>query len=228
MEKTRFVSVYDRENILLKLFNFQSFFQMNPKFFECASLLTSAPSAELYFAVQNESIIYFLTIARQKCHSLFAELVRPIEKLYDHASELKRRKIDIPPVSKEEAWATYKGFIKSLAFSFVAFAKELPGFERMCQHDFITVVLINMSIFIPLLNSRINKGDDYQLVIGSTLIDKNYLMEFFGKSILDTFIETSQNLNGLSLTNEETSLLLPFIVTSTSIGFFLGGIFFLF
>ena len=218
--KTGLINIYDRENFLRKFFNFQSFFQVNPKFFEAANILTKTTLEELYFTMENENILYFFTVARDKCHFLYNQLIKPIDKLLELANEFKRNNTEVKNVSKEEAWNAYKNYIKNLAGSFVSFAKELPGFDKMCQHDFTSIVEANISIFFAFSNTKLHKDNDFFIVFGDVVIDQYLMADFFGNSIYESFCECSANIKSLNLTNQEISLLLPFIITSSSKQFY--------
>jgi hypothetical protein len=210
----------ERDENVKKKCNLNTMFNSNPKFCESVNILTSSTLQEPIFSMENENVLYLLTVVRTKVHRLYAQLVGPLERKTEITKEILRKNIKMPLVQKEQAWEAYKSFIKNLTSIIFSFVNELPGFDKVCQHDLTSLVDNSVPILLPFLNSKLYIDGEFYLLLGSFLVDKFLFMEFFGKTIYDSYTEFMNNIQRLNLTNEEISLLIPFILTSPSKLFF--------
>ena len=223
-KRSNMLDLYERDEYIRKNFNLDTLFRVNPKFYESANMLTNSTLQELIFSMENENVLYLLTVVRTKVHRLYAQLVRPLERKTEITKEILRKNIKLPQVQKDEAWQAYKSFMKSYSSIVVSFVKELPGFDKVCQHDLTSIIEHSLSIFYPFLNTKLYIDGEFYIILGNFLVDKFLFMEFFGKTIYDSYTEFMNNIQRLNLTNEEISLLIPFILTSPSKLFFLSTI----
>ena len=211
-KNTNTIDLNERDEYIRKNFDLDIFLKLHSKASETTNLLNNV---DLFFNMDNENMLYFLTLIRDKVNNLYIDFLKPVQDKIELANEIIRNNINVSTAPKEEAWAIFKNYLSKLAPTFVEFAKELPGLDRFCQHDFCKIVDINFPVFYGFLNTKLYINNELYLVLENTRIDRNAFEQFFGTLLCFSIFEFHECLNNLNLTNQETALLFPFILTST-------------
>ena len=218
-KKPNLIDLNDRDEYIKKNFDLEIFLKSHTKLNESKSILTKASLEELFFNMENENMLYFLTVIRDRVHQLYLEFVKPVMEKVEYAHQIINKRVyvieghNLPREQTEQVWATFKDYFKNLAPYFVAFAKQLPGFENICQHDFTSIVDDNISVLYGFRINHLHINDEFYLTFGNVQITKRLLNEFYGASMTDSIFEFHENLSSLNLKTHEVALLIPFILT---------------
>lgn len=206
------VDLNNRDEYIRKNFDLDIFLKSQTKTTETTNLLTNQ---DLFFDMDNENMLYFLTLIRDKVNQVYIEFTKPVQKNIQLAYEIIDNVVHVPTAAKEDAWNIFLSYLKTLAPSFVNFVIELPGLSTFCQHDFTTIIDNNLPVLFAFLNTKLYINNELYLVIENTRIDRNAFEQFFGALLCFSIFEFHESLNNLNLKNEELALLIPFILTST-------------
>ena len=100
---------------------------------------------------------------------------------------------------------------------FISYARDIPGFESICQHDFLAIIKDNMPVLFGFRITKLFINDECYLLSDKILFNKMRLKQFFCDDVCSYLFEFHKSLNSLSLTNKEFALLIPLVLTSLGI-----------
>ena len=217
-KKQYLIDLNERDDYIRKHFDLDSFFKINKKFYETQSFLNNNFSMEeSFFDTENENILYLLTIIRENANKLYNDFIKPVEQDVKQSNEKLKHPENLNKeieYTRENLWPIFKEFLKSLVPNFVSYAKELPGFSEICQHDFTTLLDDNLPSLFAFRLSKLYRNNESYLVVANIHFDRNLKTLLFGNEIMDPIFEFHMELIDLCLTNNEIALLIPFILSS--------------
>ena len=205
----------DREEYIRKNFNLEYFFKSNPKLYESAVLLKNASLEELFFDIGNESVLYILVIVRDKVIKAYNEILMPVE--IEGNVSVSNNQASNEELKVDQVWPLLRDYLKSSASYYMPYMNELPGFEDISQTDLNLLISHNLPVFLRFKFGRLFVNDELHLVLNNIRINRGWLNQFFGEIICNYFFEFVELVDSLNLTNYETALLVPYLLTITGI-----------
>lgn len=185
--------------------------------YESSTIITNMPFNDL-FLTESDNILLLLTLIRDKVHQLYIELTKPNEMYIERAKELIKNNIKIfegHDAPEKEVYDAYMEDMQNHAQIFVSFVKNLPGFNNICQKDLTSIINGNLP---NLLGFKITKlyinGESYFCMKNNLQLTRDWHIRLFGEAHSNAIFEFHNKLSSLKLTNQEMSLLIPFILTS--------------
>ena len=204
------IDLKDKDDYIRKNFNIEIFLKSQAKKTE-THLLTNE---DLFFNMNNENMLYFLTVICNKVKQEYQAFIKPTEKMLLIANDIINKRIWLPHPPKEESWTIFMDFLKKQVPSYIEYAKELPGLDDFCQHDFMTILDNNLSLLFSLKFAKLFIENENYVIIENYHFSKEIIMDTFGPIAGDLIINFLGKLNQLNLKDGELSLLIPFVLTS--------------
>nr|ASL70584.1 nuclear receptor [Brachionus plicatilis] len=163
------------------------------------------------------------SMLRDRCYQLYVQFSEKYEKQYDRALRVLRKQeasLVNENLSKAELW---ENFVKETSYhtktSFM-YVKQLPGFETIDPNDLITILDINIFILYGL---RVQKlfinGEHYIIHDNNVQFNRNNMYKCFGIDLTNRIMYYHARLNSLNMSNQEISLLIPYVLSSTKSDF---------
>lgn len=217
-------SLKEREKYIKENYDLDFFFKSQLKLYQSSRIITEKSYHDLFFNMENENILFLLTIIRDKVYQLYIELIKPLEKNIEQAHELIKNKIKTfegHEVTKEKAWQCHITEMKNQAQLFVAYGKSLPGFNNISSKDFTAIIGDNLAVLVGFKITKLYIKNECYYVIDHIQMCKYWLRKFFGEAILNNILDFHHKLNNLKLSNHELALMIPFVLTSTGLNAFI-------
>ena len=217
LSESSLITLHEKEYNIRKNLDSEWFF--NSKLLESSCLIKNTNIENLFFPTQTEFVL-FLSVVRDKVYEAYNEFIKSIIPNIDFAHNLINGKVDFIEdkiITPEEVKDIHKKYSKSLAPLFISYARDIPGFDSFCQHDFLAIIQDNMSVLFGFRITKLFINDECYLLSDKILFNKMRLKQFFGEDVCSYLFEFHKNLNSLSLTNKEFALLIPFVLTSLGI-----------
>lgn len=207
-----------RNSFFKQNLDLEFFFKNQSKLYESSTIITNMPFNELFFQTETDNILLLLTLIRDKVHQLYIDLTKPNEMYLQRAKELIKNNIKIfegHDAPEKEVYDAYMEDMQNHAHIFVSFVKNLPGFNNICQKDLTSIINGNLP---NLLGFKITKlyinGESYFCMKNNLQLTRDWHIRLFGEAHCNAIFEFHNKLSSLKLTNQEMSLLIPFILTS--------------
>ncbi|CAF0991456.1 unnamed protein product [Brachionus calyciflorus] len=173
--------------------------------------------SEQYLNKSNENQLIVLSLLRDKSYQIYREQTLKFEchemralkllelgnyeaprKIYDEETINKLRQLDMD-------------FLKNHVSSMFLILSELPGFQRVKEHDLNTMINGNFFSVLTLRTFRLFLNGDYFLMLDqNTQLNKEAFGIVAGEKVRDYIFEYIFNLKSLNLTPQEIGLLIPF------------------
>lgn len=201
----------------LQSFDMKLLFKSQPKFLQTNSLIPKTFFTELFLNSENESFLYLLSFIRDKVYQMYIEFVKPLENNIEYAKDLVKNNVKLfsgHDSSKEEVWRCYFNNISNFAKMYVFFAKELPGFNKICTEDFSKILNDCLPVIYGIRSTKLFHDGESYLLADHVQLTKKWIVELVGEANTDIIFSFHTKLNSLNLTNQELALLIPFVLTS--------------
>lgn len=116
----------------------------------------------------------------------------------------------------EEVWDAQIKSLSNFAKILCTYASQLPGFNKICPHDF--PLTINESVFClyGIHNSEFFINDECFIVTNNIQFSRKWLSQYLNEICLKNILNFFKNFNKFKLTKKEISLLMPFVITSVN------------
>ena len=218
--KTNKRCLKEREKYIKENYDLDFFFKSQLKLYQSSLIITEKSYHDLFFNMENENILFLLTIIRDKVYQLYIELIKPLEKNIEQAHELIKNKIKTfegHEVTKEKAWQCHITEMKNQAQLFVTYGKSLPGFNNISSRDFTAIIGDNLAVLVGFKITKLYIKDECYYIIDHIQMCKYWQRRFFGEAILNNILDFHHKLNNLKLSNHELALMIPFVLTSTGL-----------
>jgi hypothetical protein len=199
-------------------FDTKKLFKSHYKLFRAPCLINQKFFNDLFINSEKQNILFILSIIRDKCYQSFIEHTQSIQKNVAFVKDTLKKRLplnDSPPMAKDEAWEHFIKGLSDVIISYVAFTRELPGFNILNKQDFMVIINFNIPFIIPILISNLFINNESYINYNNKFITKKYMDQFFGLKISNYMFDFHRKFNNLSLTNQEIALLIPFILTSS-------------
>ena len=199
-------------------FDTKKFFKSNYKLFRAPCLIDQKFFNDLFINSEKENILFILSIIRDKCYQSFIEHTQSLQKNVAFVKDTLKKRLplnDNPPMTKDEAWGHFLKALSDIIISYVAFTRELPGFNILDKEDFTVIINFNIPFTLPVLISNLFINNESYINYNKKFVTKKYMDQFFGLKISNYMFDFHRKFNNLSLTNQEIALLIPFILTSS-------------
>lgn len=171
----------------------------------------------LNLSLENRLITSLVNVP---CYELYLKFTEKYDRQYDKAlrviQKLEASQIDenVPIVL---IWENIlKEFFNHTQQMF-KYAKQLPGFEKICTHDFL--LMLNSNIFVVFglrINQLIIDGENYLINSNNIQFDKKSMYKTFGLSLTNKIMYYHTKLTSFDLSKKEIALLIPYILSNTS------------
>ena len=191
--------------------------QFEPNLFQRSNIIPKTFFTELFVNTENESIIFLLSLIRDKSYQLYIDFTKPLESNLKIAKEIAQSNTKIFPGHDcciDEVWKSYTNELSSHIKAYVLYARELPGFNKMDVDDFSAI--LNDSI-PPIFGLKITKffiDDECYLLIDHIQLSRKWMNLLIGKNVSDIIFEFHNKLHSLNITNQELALIFPYVLTS--------------
>ena len=209
---------FELNHLISQNFDTKKFFKSHYKLFRAPCLISQKFFNDLFINSEKENILFILSIIRDKCYQSFIEHTQSLQKNVAFVKDTLKKRLplnDNPPMTKDEAWKHFLKALSDVIVSYVAFARELPGFNILNKEDFTVIINFNIPFTLPILISNLFINNESYINYNKKFVTKKYMDQFFGLKISNYMFDFHRKFNNLSLTNQEIALLIPFILTSS-------------
>jgi hypothetical protein len=217
--QTNMHSLFDKDLNNLKInFDFKQFMDSNIGVLKQSDIIPKTYFTSSYINNSNESFLVLLAIIRDKCYQLYNQLTKPFDQMYERAKELIRNKVtdfEGRNASKEDVYAKFLNVMTIHVKEYLLYTKDLPGFSKICINDLNAIHAENMAPMFTLKFHKLHINGECYLMADDIQITRKWSNEIAGIKATDFVFDFHQKLSDLKLTDQEMSLIFPFIMTST-------------
>jgi hypothetical protein len=148
----------------------------------------------------------------------FTEFSEPVIESRRKAMQLIRQgatEFDGRDADLKEVWAGLLMGIPQFVKQIIAFCKRIPGVSQVAPKDF--AALVNASVFDIYLVYRAPvfiDGQHYSWLSNGIQYTRAWMTKIIGEEMTNAIFAYEQELNELELTQRETALLIPYLLTS--------------
>ncbi|CAF0864713.1 unnamed protein product [Brachionus calyciflorus] len=190
-----------------------NFFESSSNFFNFQSILDSD--------LEKNRLIF--TILRDRCYQLYIQYTEKYEKQYEKALRVINKiegSLVNESIPKKVLWENFLKETFDHSKSLYAYAKQLPGFDTLCSDDFLKIINSNIFIMFGLRTHKLFiDGEHYLIHPNNVQFNRNNMYKTIGIDLTNRVLYYHAKLSSLNLTNQEISLLVPFMLTSTKSDF---------
>ena len=213
------VKLFDIEPVIIQNFDYKTLLNTNSKIFK--------PNTDIipdtYFTsklknTQNESLLILIPLLRDKCYQLYKVLMEPLEKNLEQAQFLVNNNIREFPGCNAPKEQVMSSLLKTLGVyikSYFLYAKDLPGFNKLCIEDLDTIHKEYCILVFTLFSNKLYINNECYLIFGDVQLTKKLMSLFVGNKAINYIFNFHKKLRDLNMTGYELSLLSPFLLTST-------------
>jgi hypothetical protein len=191
---------------------------------------TSTSLVERTYGPKNAAL-ELMFMLREKCYQMFLEFRRPTEGDYRRAVEIvarkkqaaKRGEIDeqLPighDTSKTRILSLLLAYFAENAKSMAIYAKQLPGFYRLCDQDLYAIVFNSTMAVLSFKTERLFIDGEHYTMLADDVQCSKYLMyqvnDLINPHLNDHIFAYYEMLLRLKLTDYELALLAPLVLSS--------------
>lgn len=168
--------------------------------------------------IENNILIF--TVLRDKCFQLFTEETEKYDAHFPRAMDLERKEAINPAnfdIPIKYVWENLFKEVQDHTIWLYTYAKNLPGFDRICSKDFIKIMNNNIFTTYGIKTTRLFKDNEYYLVHhDSYRYNRKQMLRTMGYELTEMVLDYHSKMNSLGLTDYELSILMPLVLTSTS------------
>jgi hypothetical protein len=120
-------------------------------------------------------------------------------------------------VSSKCMWELFMQEISYMTKSLFFYSKQYPGFDRLSSRDLVKMLVSNMLVVGGLRVHKLFINDDYYLICENNVqFSRRNMYKIFGVALTNAIFHYHSQLGSLCLSDQEVSLLVPYILTTTS------------
>ena len=144
--------------------------------------------------------------------------MEPLEKNLEQAQFLVNNNINEFPGCNTTKEHFMSSLLKTLGVyikSYLMYAKDLPGFNKLCVEDLDTIHKEYCILIFTLYSNKLYINNECYLIFGDVQLTKKRMSLFVGNKAISYIFNFHKKLKDLNMTGYELSLLAPFLLTST-------------
>lgn len=214
----------DKENLInfLTLRNVLSMCKTHPftNITDSTELVSTSYFSDIYMNTFNENILFVLSLMRDKCAQLFAQLRRTYDPYYQRMQRLHAQNLHRIQLSKESLppMTVIWGFVEKLLGEHVkataAYIRELPGFSRISVEDMAIILKCrSFAVFGLRVQYLFDEHNEYFMMADNIQLSRQVMEHGFGKPFTDYIFGYHDRLNKLGLTVSEIAVLCPLVIS---------------
>jgi hypothetical protein len=216
---TNFFTLFDVDPSYIKTnFDFKQFMNTDFKLFKPKDVIPKTYFTDSYINSSNENFLVLLAIIRDKCYQLYNQFTKSNQKLYERAKELIKNKVtefEGRNARKEDVYAKFLNQMTIHVKEYLLYTQDLPGFNKIAVEDLNAIHKENVAAMFTLKFHKLHINGECYFMADDIQITRKWSEEIAGVKASDFVFEFHQKLSDLKLTDQEMSLIFPFIITST-------------
>jgi hypothetical protein len=173
---------------------------------------------ENYFNTENESLLFLLPVLRDKCHQIYTEFLKQFKDDIERAHYLVSNNITVYDghnATKEEFMSCFFQYLAKQTKLCMNYASKIPGCNKLCADDYNKIIKQNYFALMNIHTIKLFFNNECFIMMNNMQLSRKWIVEVMGQKGCDYFFAFLNSLNSLKLTDQEMSLLIPFLLTST-------------
>ena len=176
-------------------------FSLNPELNFKHGLMTSFISDKLYQAHVETNLYNAMMYERA------LELIQ--SKREDKSIKLLGYDADV-----RDVWHGFSQGALRVLRDLIQFSKIIPGFDRLSENDFKTVINEKLFYYVIIKNSKLIIDDESYMVLPNNIqYSKSWFIKTVGIELTNKLFDFYESFNELNMTLKEISALVPYIIT---------------
>lgn len=173
---------------------------------------------------ENQPVI--LSLLKDKCYQLYIDLVQEFESQEKRALSLVKFGYSLNFELSSDFLMKLKAkdliFLKNHTRSMIQFINSLPGFDQITKHDLKEILSNTFFTTLGIRTIKLFLQNDYFLMLDEDIqLNRELFGVLMSERVRDVVFEFFFQLKSCGLTDQEYSLLIPFIFTlNCKINFF--------
>ena len=166
----------------------------------------------------DESILMFLPLLRDKCYQLYNQLIKPFEPVFERVQYIIKNKMRLfrnDNISREDLLSSMFNSLNEFIKSYLNYTNQLPGFNNIGMED-LNIIHKEYSMIIFFLNTNKFYIDDecYFVFDNKIQFSRKLITDTVGLKACEYVFDFQKKFKSLNLTTYEICLLFPFLLTS--------------
>lgn len=161
----------------------------------------------------TDNNLIVLTLLRDRCYQLYMDYLKISDKIFNDCT--KRMYQNTTNLSTEYGWRLVYQMIVQHSKEITKFAEELPGFSNLYVSDFKAALNSRMCCLDGIRMNKYFTNEDCYMDLGeNTRLDKKLFIRLLGEPLTAKILKYHSLLTKLNLTNQETALMLPLVLSA--------------